>query len=593
MFESLMFREPVSASEWCEKNLVLPRSTSPNAPGPLSFDRQPYLREILDCSLDPAVETVVVSAGAQIGKTVLLLSTFGAFVGLEPGNGVWSMTSLPQMREFSDGRLQDFVLQNAALSKNLDAEKTRPLFFRFNNMALKLTGAGSPSNLASYAARFVIADEAAKYQWTKKQEAPPIKLLMERTKAFSRRYHIFASTPTVIENDFWQLFMTTDMREYAMPCPACGEEFVFQFSDRSLVWDKTPEGLNDPELAARTARYVCPHCGREIWDSEKQAVMARGRWRSSEWLRKEYAFGRTRGENKRARGYWLSSLYSPFLTFGAYAREFLLCLQKETKYADLQNLRNSWEALPWERVEVQVKNETVRELCGDLPRGVVPENAYFVAVGYDPGGTETHWVAVAFCPGGEMYVVDWGTILQPLTEWGVAADGSRYVKKPGIAPHFSELCWGGIKPRIGFVDAGYMTGGIYSECYSMRGVLNPTKGSTAKVGTWNVRPAGDTWPGLEVVTYSDYMAKMSLYGETIALRRGAALHLPRESEVDEALCVGLSGQKLVRKGQQQVWRDVREDHFGDCIKICRVGWWVVANMVEEVPEVAMSETGLE
>ena len=73
MLEPLFLRDRERASLWCEQNLIFPRETSPNNPGPLSFARQPYLREIIDCALDPTVENVYVAGGSQIGKTALLI----------------------------------------------------------------------------------------------------------------------------------------------------------------------------------------------------------------------------------------------------------------------------------------------------------------------------------------------------------------------------------------------------------------------------------------------------------------------------------------------------------------------------------------
>lgn len=601
MLESLLLRDRERASLWCEQNLIFPRETSPNNPGPLSFDRQPYLREIVDCALDATVENVYVAGGSQIGKTAMLICILATFMELEPSDGIWAMVNQDQVRDFSERRVMEFIKANPCLRRHLlayDTSAFKPMNYRLDNMNVKFVGVGSPANLASTSVAWVIGDEAAKYPWIHKEEAPPIPLLMNRTKAFPRRFHIFTSTPTTIENEFWQKFLTSDMREYFMPCPYCEGEFAFVFNAENVKWDKGTDGHTDLDVAEATARYICPHCKGEIRNEQKFDMMAKGRWLPSEALRREYADDRIK-PSSGTRGYHITSMYSPYLTFGNYVRQFLECLQNLTVATDLQDLRNSWEALPYEFTRITIKSENVLALCGDYVRGTLPlpeEQIYYVSVAYDPGGDETHWVACAVSEGGAMYVIDWGTILQPLTEGHYENDGSEeepewrwVIDKPGVAPHFAGLEWLGVKPGIGFVDAGYMTKEMYDECLRLPGQLTPTKGSPSKVGTWWTRPAGPTWPGLEVLSYVDYMAKMSLYSETIAKQRAPKLVLPRAEDVDSDLVRGLSGQKLVNRNGRQQWKKVEDDHYGDCIKLQRVGWWCLGRRFEDAAALPLAK----
>lgn len=587
MLEGLLLTEREAASAWCERNLVFPRDTSPNAPGPLSFERQPYLREILDCAGDPTVENVFVCGGAQIGKSALLIALLGYFVAQQPSNGIWAMTSLEQVRLFSRKRVMPFIKANPGLARYVkvqDPAAFQALNYELMHMSVRFVGTGSPANLSSESCAWVIGDEAAKWPHNAKDEAPPLQLIRERTKGFPRRFHLFTSTPTTVENEFWQGFCGTDMRQFFMPCPYCGGEFAFVFTRETMRWDKPENGHVDIDLAAATVRYVCPHCGGEIWEEQKADLMAKGRWRSSEALRREYA-SETVEPSTRDRGYHLDSLYSPFVSWGKCVRAFLECYTKLTVALDLQNFRNSWCALPYEFTKVTVKPEHITALCGTHRRGEVPGEPYYLSVGYDPGGNQTHWVACAVYEGGDMRVVDWGTLLAFRTEYHLepVGDGEAtrpVVDKPGVAPHFAGLEWCGHRPYMGFVDAGYSTGDIYAECSMQPGMLMPTKGASDAVGTFYVRKAGDAWPGLPVLQYSDHNAKISLYDRTITKKEAPRLVLPVEEDCDMELLRGLSGQKLVRKGEKEVWRKVPDDHFGDCIKLQRVAWWLLGRRFE-------------
>ncbi|MDO4818125.1 MAG: phage terminase large subunit family protein [Akkermansia sp.] len=603
MFESLLLAERPRASRWAEENLVFPRGTSPNAPGRLSFDRTPYLREILDNYLDENVETVVVCGASQCGKSALLISGFGVLLDQMPNNGIWSMTSDAQMRRFSRNRLMPFIKANPCLRRHIkDATGTmQPLSYELDNMDVKLTGVGSPAQLASETCAWVVADEAAKYPWLRKEEAPPLELLRERTKGFPRRFHIFTSTPTTIENDFWQEFLSGDMRQYFVPCPYCSKMITFEFNARQMIWEKPDEGFSNIDLAERSARFVCPECGGEIWDEMKGEMMQKGEWRPSEKLRLEYGAERVE-PSRKVRSYQINSMYSPFVTFGQIVRTYLESLQKTNVATALQNFHNSWLALPYEFTKVTVKKKHISALCGTHHRKELPEDFYYLSVGYDPGGDATHWVAVALCPGGDIWVVDWGTILAFRSQTHAENVGTEtsavwqtVVDKEGIAPHFSGLRYAGKdgemkRVSIGYVDAGYSTADVYAECMMVPQRLQPTKGSPAKTGDFWMRPAGPTWPGLNVITYVDYQLKMSLYSETIARGRRPRLILPRAEDCEEELFQGLSGQKLVQKANGLEWRKVANDHYGDCIKLAgRLSWWVLHGMFEDRDELHDAE----
>lgn len=595
MLEQLLLQDRPALTEWAEKNLIIPRDTSPNAPGPLNFDLNPYMREPVNCAFDPDVQDVYICGGAQSGKTLALITIAAGFIGLEPSEGLWAMKSIDQVRDFSRRRVMGFIRANPLLARHIrenDPARFTPLSYELDNMNLKFIGTGSPAQMSSVPVAWVIADEAAKYEWEAKQESTPLNLLRERTKAFPRRFHVFASTPTSTENEFWQKFLNTDMRQYFVPCPYCSGEFVLDFTPETVRWDKPEDGHTDIDMAEATTRYICPHCRKDIYNEQKAEMLAKGRWKPSEKLRREYGDGRMR-PSSHARGYHISTMYSPFVTWGQYTREFLECLNNLNAATALQNMKNSWAALPYEFTKLAIKSESVAALCGEYPRGSCPVgDCYYICVGYDPGGDETHWVACAVGTGGEMWVIDWGTILQYKTEshpvnlgTETAPDWQTHIDKPGIAPHYASLRWGEAAPSVAFVDSGYQTADIYDECAMMPGVLTPTKGSPTRVGTFFTRPAGPKWPGLEVVTYVDHIAKKSLYAETISRQRAPLLHLPRRQDVDQGLERGLTGQKLISKNGQEKWKDVPDDHYGDCIKVCRVGWWLLANRFEDPPAI--------
>lgn len=196
--------------------------------------------------------------------------------------------------------------------------------------------------------------------------------------------------------------------------------------------------------------------------------------------------GEWRATNEAAhpsrRGYHLNSLYSPFVSFGQFARKFVESSRALLAQMELQNFRNSWEALPYAKYQVKVKDQAVEALKTSVyRRGEIPpvEPLYLVA-GYDPGELKTHWVVCAVSAGGELWVIDWGTIL------GIRTIGDR----KGVAAHFAGLHYqsGDFHPALGLIDSGWETESIYTECTPIARPTLPHQRIFRRL--WSLEPDG-------------------------------------------------------------------------------------------------------
>ncbi len=79
-------------------------------------------------------------------------------------------------------------------------------------------------------------------------------------------------------------------------------------------------------------------------------------------------------------GFWISSLYSIFLTWADIAEEFL---KSKDDPELLQNFVNSWLAEPWEDTKLKTSKELVMERQTELPEMIVPEWAKILTGGVD------------------------------------------------------------------------------------------------------------------------------------------------------------------------------------------------------------------
>lgn len=419
-------------------------------PGRWRTNRTPYLKEPMDRFTDPLIEKIVLCFGAQLGKTETELNMIGYAL---------DQTSSPTMMVYptdtiakfaSDKRVQPMIKSVKSISDKFD-ENSKLLELDFNNgNYMVLVGANSPSSLSSRSIKYLFFDEIDKYPAFAGKEADPIKLATERTKTFVDKKIVMVSTPTVESGNIWQAFMSAnERRQYYVPCPHCGVSQVLKF--KQIKW---PEEHNDnADMIRDTAYYECEHCGERIYDKHKMEMLRSGEWRAVNESQSKV----------RSVSYHLSSIYSPWVTFGDVAYEF-----KNSKGtpATLMNFINSWLAEPWKSYKTK-STQNLEFTQSNYPCGIVPDKAVLLIASVDVQLDHFWWEVRAYAPGVKSYLIDYGQAstwedLEEIiinreypSEYGEA----RQVMKAGI-------------------DSGFRTDEVYQFCSRFPEVCIPLKGSS-------------------------------------------------------------------------------------------------------------------
>lgn len=404
----------------------------------------------MDRFTDPLIEKIVLCFGAQIGKTETELNMIGYAL---------DQTSSPTMMVYptdtiakfaSDKRVQPMIKSVKSINDKFD-ENSKLLELDFNNgNYMVLVGANSPSSLSSRSIKYLFFDEIDKYPAFAGKEADPIKLATERTKTFVDKKIVMVSTPTVESGNIWQAFMSAnERRQYYVPCPHCGVSQVLKF--KQIKW---PEEHNDnADMIRDTAYYECEHCGERIYDKHKMEMLRSGEWRAVNESQSKV----------RSVSYHLSSIYSPWVTFGDVAYEF-----KNSKGtpATLMNFINSWLAEPWKSSKTK-STQNLEFTQSNYPCGVVPDKAVLLIASVDVQLDHFWWEVRAYAPGVKSYLIDYGQAstwkdLEEIiinreypSEYGEA----RQVMKAGI-------------------DSGFRTDEVYQFCSRFPEVCIPLKGSS-------------------------------------------------------------------------------------------------------------------
>lgn len=291
-------RKVLSVSSWADQHRMLSSKAS-SEPGQWRTSRTPYLREIMDClSANSPVQRIVMQFAAQTAKTETGLCWIGYVMHHAPAPMLVVVPTLEVRKRWVRQRLDPMLTDTPVIRGLLDGRRQRDSgnsedMKDFPGGILVLGGANSASSLASMPIRYVLCDEVDRFPWAVGQEGDPLGLIDERTKTFPRRKVLLVSTPTVkgasrIEGEYLQ----SDMRQYQVPCPHCGELQV-------LKWQH-PDGRYGLTHLPATGRvvYVCTECGAHIEEHHKPAMLERGQWIAQR-------------PERAVRGYQLSGLYSP------------------------------------------------------------------------------------------------------------------------------------------------------------------------------------------------------------------------------------------------------------------------------------------
>lgn len=442
--------EDISVSEWAQKYRMLDAKTAA-MPGPWRNDKTPYLTEIMNELNNYETEEIVFCKCTQVGGTEAELNMLGYIIGQDPAPSMVVYPSDKLGESISDNRIKPMLQASPTLRDRFYELRSQKLEMQFEGMYLTISGANSPSSLASRAIKYLFLDEVDKYPGASKKEADPISLAKERTKTFANRKIYMTSTPTIKSGHIWKNLLDCDVeKHYFVPCPHCGEMIELKFAN--LRFPKEEDSLTASDRADQ-AVYVCQECGCVITDQHKAQMLRYGEWRIAK-------------ENNSARrkiGYWISVLYSPFVRFSEIALEWI---NSQGDNERLQNFINSWLAEPWEDTRLTTSADVVMERQTEFDEFTVPSWAKFLTGGVDVQETCIYYTIRAWgnfitsqniCHGQAMSWAD----IERVMNYG-------YLKETGEQLVVS-LC---------LIDSGFDTDAVYDFCANNSDWALPVKGSS-------------------------------------------------------------------------------------------------------------------
>lgn len=514
-------------------------------PGPWRNSKTPYLVGIMDALLDPDVEETVFCKCTQVGGTEVLLNMLGWVIQQDPSPTMVVYPTDKLAETISENRLKPMLKSSPSLSQLFKEFQSQKLELQFTGMYLSLAGSNSPSSLASRAVKYLFLDEVDKYPENTKKEADPIALARERTKTFPSRKIYLTSTPTLREGHIWRALQACDIEyHYVVPCPDCGEMIEFKFDN--LHWPDT-EGM---DIAARSERayYVCQECGSVITDRNKDAMLRAGEWRVA----------RRNTSGTRRVGFWINTLYSPFVRFSQVAHEFL---KSKDSPEELQNFRNSWLAEPWEDTATRTTEDMVMDRQTDVDELVVPPWARLLTGGVDVQKNCLYFTVRA-----------WGDYLTSQTIYHGQAASFADIDRAMNAT-YRDAAGNPFVVSLCLVDSGYDSDSVYEYCVGRSDWAMPSKGSSVQMTT-HYRLSTVNRPGKEGHGITLVLVDPDKYKDMISVRmrrptgtgswmvyRGCDMEYARQVTAEHKINVRVGGRMVQRWVPKANHID---NHYLDC-----------------------------
>lgn len=275
-------RDRMRVDQCSDKYRWIPQSASSNF-GKFQTATYEVARGPMMAVTEPGVRIITIAAATQLMKTTMLESTALYFMLIEPAAMIMVEPNKEAAEDLAKNKINAMIEYTPKLKEVM--LKSTMLRKAFLGGDLKITNAGSETNLAMNMRRVSACDEFEKYPPLPGGDA--VKLVEERTTTHEDdALNIRVCSPREEEGPTWESFLEGDQRLPFVECPNCGHDHYMRFRNAdaaagerkfNLVWDTDKTGKAD----ISTARYQCPACDHDWTHGERLRALSKLKWRQT------------------------------------------------------------------------------------------------------------------------------------------------------------------------------------------------------------------------------------------------------------------------------------------------------------------------
>lgn len=289
-----------------------------------------FIREIMECLADPAINEIVIMCSAQSAKTLTMLAMLAWIMVEDPGPTLWVAKSKEEAKKLSNMRVYPLLEKCGPVLERMPEKgpRRKTLELYMPGMPFVMAGSETTAALQSTPYQWVFCDEARSYR------KGTLGMISKRFRSFGPSYKkVVISTPNEENDEFHMAYLAGDQRVMMIPCPSCGNEHTLDWGDGETVgglkWDTNDETYDAErgdyrwEALKPTIRYVCwkEGCGHEWRDNPTDR---------KEWSRCVNWQPTNPNAPSNVRSYNWNALLPYWATFEPQIREYLEALKALT-----------------------------------------------------------------------------------------------------------------------------------------------------------------------------------------------------------------------------------------------------------------------
>lgn len=447
----------VRFSDWIEESFRIPQG---------KVKLIPYQKAIADALGDPNISSVVWQKAARTGATMLATAfvcfevtqarRIGYLLGTQDDCNSFSASDLtPALRSCPETRQLTTAAEKTRKNRTTLSQK---IFG--NGSSITLCAANSPRTLRRISLDTTIADEQDSFPVSSGSEGDPTALFWTRAMNSPRSKRVAMSTPTDANSAIVRAYEATDQRKYFVPCPHCGERFVFSFDtfvcrafDRVDGVEKILQiaDLDKQRLAqleSPEAGMRCPSCREFIDEQHKGGMIAAGEWRATN----------PHPTSRNSAGFHLSALYSPFPNAG-WSNLLAEWIEAQRKGPEGRKVFfNTVLGEPYTHALAALEPAALQARGEDWSVGL-PAAVAFLTAGVDVQKNRVEITVVGSCPEG-WAVVDHVTLTGDPTGSQLYADLDNFL----LTRRYKSARGGELSISAVAVDSGNWTQKVYEFC---------------------------------------------------------------------------------------------------------------------------------
>lgn len=531
--------EQLSALEWMGRNVVIPHSARNT-----QFDATtaPWLNEPIAEIAKDFNDEIVIAAPVGSGKTTLFEALLAWIVAENPGPTLVAGQTDKTAKQWAESRLGPMMEAIPSVRRLFprDRHAKRKTEILFSHMPLFIGGANLTS-LQEKSIRWAIGDEV--WRW----KPGMLEEFRRRTHDRWNARRILVSQGGEDGDDFHDAEDLCEKRDFAWPCQ-CGALNIWDFKDVKYDAPRTATGAVEWSVVSKSARLVCPRCGKAYADDTR--VRRKLATDSRYVVVSKGAPGRIAFHYDAACVWWTP--------WGSLALEWVKAdLERKAGVTEaLKQFRQKRNARRWEE-EGSGASEQAILACrnSSYRKGVCPTEPLVVTLCADIGQNVSHWSTMAWAETGEGYVLDYGTMTAVEDILNVAAQ-QIYETPSGRKVPIQQ----------GLIDSGFNASAVYRACALSEGIFFPAKGSKASAGTIGASLLKD-YPNMPLYTVNEFYSKVALFIDKIEKRKAPFLHFP--TDAGEEWLNAFAGQKVITNSKtgRPEFRVVANDHYADTVRL--------------------------